>query len=153
MKPNIILFITHDQGQYLGCYNSPQTPNSLNTPNIDKLAARGIKFTNYFCTAPQCSPSRGSIQTSLYPHQNGLMGLANLGWSLPNFNKTLQMYLRENEYSTHLVGLQHETNRVEDLGYDDVSKRMKDYKYSIKNVIPALIEFLKIMRKIKSHFT
>ncbi len=152
MKPNIILFITHDQGQYLGCYNSPQAPNSLNTPNIDKLAAKGIKFTNYFCTAPQCSPSRGSIQTSLYPHQNGLMGLANLGWNLPNFNKTLPIYLRENGYSTHLVGLQHETNRVEDLGYDNVSRRMKDYKYSIKNVIPALIEFLKNHEKDKKPF-
>ncbi|MHA1678707.1 MAG: sulfatase family protein, partial [Promethearchaeota archaeon] len=150
--PNIILFITHDQGQYLGCYNSPQAPNSLNTPNIDKLAAKGIKFTNYFCTAPQCSPSRGSIQTSLYPHQNGLMGLANLGWNLPNFNKTLPIYLRENGYSTHLVGLQHETNHVEDLGYDDVSKRMKDYKYSIKNVIPAFIEFLKNHDKDKKPF-
>jgi len=152
MKPNIILFITHDQGQYLGCYNSYETPNSLNTPNIDKLAAKGIKFTNYFCTAPQCSPSRGSIQTSLYPHQNGLMGLANLGWNLPNFNKTLPIYLRENGYSTYLVGLQHETNHVEDLGYDDVSKRMKDYKYSIKNVIPAFIEFLKNHEKDKKPF-
>ena len=69
-KPNIILFITHDQGQFLGCYDSPQTPNSLKTPNLDKLAADGVIFTNYFCTAPQCSPSRGSIMTSQYPHQN-----------------------------------------------------------------------------------
>ena len=54
-KPNIILFITHDQGQYLGCYDSPQTPNSLETPNLDKLAKDGVRFSNYFCTAPECS--------------------------------------------------------------------------------------------------
>jgi len=47
-KPNIILFITHDQGQYLGCYDSPQTPNSLETPNLDKLADNGVRFTNTF---------------------------------------------------------------------------------------------------------
>ena len=76
VKPNVIFFITHDQGQFLGSYGS-QIPNSLKTPNLDRLAQEGIRFTNHFCTAPQCSPSRGSIQTSLYPHQNGLMGLTN----------------------------------------------------------------------------
>jgi len=43
-KPNIILFITHDQGQFLGCYNTPATPNSLQTPNLDKLAKDGFLF-------------------------------------------------------------------------------------------------------------
>ncbi len=109
MKPNIVLFITHDQGQYIGCYDSPQTPNSLNTPNIDKLAKEGVRFTNNFSTAPLCSPSRGSIQTSKYPHQNGLMGLVNRGWTLPEYNKTLPMYLNDNGYSTHLLNLQHES--------------------------------------------
>ncbi len=122
-KPNIILFITHDQGQFLGCYDSPQTPNSLNTLNLDKIAENGVKFTNYFCTAPQCSPSRGSIITSKYPHQNGLMGLVNRGWNLPEENKTLPGYLKENGYTTHLIGLQHETWDPPALGYDMVSKR------------------------------
>lgn len=131
-KPNIILFITHDQGQFLGCYDTPQTPNSLHTPNLDKLAKDGIRFTNYFCTAPQCSPSRGSIQTSLYPHQNGLVGLVNRGWTLPPQNKTMPMYLKESGYTTHLLGLQHESIDAKTLGYDTVSKRMKDYKYDTK---------------------
>lgn len=75
-KPNIILFITHDQGQFLGCYDSPQTPNSLSTPNLDQIAEKGVKFTNYFCTAPQCSPSRGSIMTSKFPHQKWINGFS-----------------------------------------------------------------------------
>jgi len=141
VKPNIILFITHDQGQFLGCYDTPQTPNSLRTPNLDKLAKDGIRFTNYFCTAPQCSPSRGSIQTSLYPHQNGLMGLVNLGWTLPPHNKTMPMYLRENGYTTHLLGLQHESIDVKTLGYDTVSKRMKDYKYDTKVMLSEYRKF------------
>ena len=140
-KPNIILFITHDQGQFLGCYNTPKTPNSLITPNINKLAKNGVRFTNYFCTAPQCSPSRGSLMTSLYPHQNGLMGLVNLGWTLPENNKTLPMYLKDNGYTTHLLGLQHESKDVSTLGYDNVSKRVKDYKYSTKRMEGEYLRF------------
>lgn len=129
-KSNIILFITHDQGQYLGCYDSDQTPNNLNTPNLDKIAERGVQFTNYFCTAPQCSPSRSGMKTSLYPHQNGLMGLVNLGWSMPAENKTLAMYMKENGYTTHLLGLQHESLDAKTLGYDTISKRGPEFKYS-----------------------
>jgi len=143
-KPNIILFITHDQGQFLGCYSTLQTPNSLHTPNLDKLADEGIRFTNNFCTAPQCSPSRGSIQTSLYPHQNGLMGLANRGWNLPDKNKTIPMYMKELGYTTHLVGLQHETNFPEKLGYDTMSKRTKDYKYSINKIEKDFLQFIEV---------
>jgi len=141
-KPNIILFITHDQGQFLGCYNTPTTPNSLQTPNLDKFAKGGVRFTNYFCTAPQCSPSRGSIQTSLYPHQNGLMGLVNRGWSLPSRNKTIPMYLRKAGYSTHLIGLQHEARDVKTLGYDSFSKRMKDYRYDTNRMFTEYESFL-----------
>lgn len=141
-RPNILLFITHDQGEFLGCYDSIQTPNSLNTPNLNKLAKNGIRFTNNFCTAPQCSPSRGSIQTSLYPHQNGLMGLTNRGWNLPETNKTLPMYLKELGYTTHLVGLQHETNFPETLGYDTMTRRMKDYKYNINKIEKDFLQFI-----------
>jgi arylsulfatase A-like enzyme len=151
-NPNIILFITHDQGQFLGCYDSPQTPNSLNTPNLDNLAKEGIRFTNDFCTAPQCSPSRGSIQTSLYPHQNGLMGLANRGWNLPDNNKTLPMYLKENGYTTHLVGLQHETNYPEKLGYDTMSKRTRDYKYNINKIEGDFLQFINSHKNDKKPF-
>ena len=142
-KPNIILFITHDQGQFLGCYDSPQTPNSLKTPNLDKLAENGVRFTNYFCTAPQCSPSRGSIMTSLYPHQNGLMGLVNLGWTLPENNKTLPMYLRESGYDTFLLGLEHESRDANSLGYNHVSKRMKAYKYTVNRLEQDYYNFFK----------
>ena len=140
-KPNIILFITHDQGQFLGCYNTPQTPNSLKTPNLDKIAKNGVRFTNYFCTAPQCSPSRGSIQTSLYPHQNGLMGLVNRGWTLPEHNKTLPMYLKENGYTTHLLGFQHESRNAYTLGYDTVSKRGPEIQYSCKRMENDYLKF------------
>ena len=128
------------------------TPNSLTTPNLDNIAKTGIRFTNYFCTAPQCSPSRGSIQTSLYPHQNGLMGLVNRGWSLPSSNKTIPMYLREAGYSAHLIGLQHETRDVNTLGYDTVSKRMKDYRYDTNRMFSEYESFLENHRNDEKPF-
>lgn len=151
-KPNIIVFITHDQGQFLGCYNTRLTPNSLKTPNLDKIAKEGIRFTNYFCTAPQCSPSRGSIQTSLYPHQNGLMGLTNKGWNLPASNKTLPMYLKDKGYTTHLIGLQHETNYPETLGYDTMNERVGYHKYTTKKLNNQFCEFLISHKKDKKPF-
>ncbi|MBD3254425.1 MAG: sulfatase-like hydrolase/transferase [Candidatus Lokiarchaeota archaeon] len=141
-KPNIILFITHDQGQFLGCYDTFLAPNQLRTPNLDEVAKKGVRFTNHYCTAPQCSPSRGSIQTSLYPHQNGLMGLVNLGWTMPEENKTLPMYLKENGYTTHLLGLQHETLDAKTLGYDTISKRGPEFKYSRGRMEKEYLKFL-----------
>ncbi|MEJ2248451.1 MAG: sulfatase [Candidatus Lokiarchaeota archaeon] len=151
-KPNIILFITHDQGKFLNCYNSTDTPNNLKTPNVDKIAKKGIKFNNYFCTAPQCSPSRGSIKTSLYPHQNGLMGLVNLGWTLPESNKTLAIYLKENGYTTHLLGLQHESLNANSLGYDTISKRGPEFKYSRNRMEKDYIKFLNEHQKDQKPF-
>ncbi|MCD6469364.1 sulfatase-like hydrolase/transferase, partial [Candidatus Bathyarchaeota archaeon] len=60
---NVVMIITHDTGRQVGCYG-----RSVNTPNIDKMAKDGVLFTNFFCTAPQCSPSRASILTGKYPH-------------------------------------------------------------------------------------
>ncbi|MHA1148529.1 MAG: sulfatase family protein [Promethearchaeota archaeon] len=151
-KPNIIIFITHDQGQFAGCYNSLQTPNSLKTPNLDKLAKEGVRFTNYFCTAPQCSPSRGSIQTSKYPHQNGLMGLVNRGWTLPETYKTLPMYLKEQGYTTHLIGFQHEAKNPETLGYDTISKRQFELHYSCQELESEYLKFLYKNKHAKKPF-
>ncbi|MFO8017548.1 MAG: sulfatase [Promethearchaeia archaeon] len=141
-KPNLIIFITHDQGQYVGIYDSERTPNSLNTPNIDEIGNHGIHFTNSFCTAPQCSPSRGGMQTSKYPHQNGLMGLVNRGWTLPASNKTIPMFLGENGYTTHLMGFQHEVRDVKTLGYDTFSKRGPEPQYSCQMLVDEYVRFL-----------
>jgi len=151
-KPNIILFITHDQGQFLGCYNSPQTPNSLKTPNLDKLAENGVRFTNYFCTAPQCSPSRGGIQTSLYPHQNGLIGLLDRGWTLPEKNKTLPIYLKEQGYTTHLMGFQHEAFDAYSLGYDTISKRRPEPLYNCQKMNKDYQNFFKAHQNEENPF-
>ncbi len=114
--PNIVQIICHDLGRHCGCYGA-----GVATPNIDALAREGVLFSNYHCTAAQCSPSRGSIMTGRYPHRNGLVGLAHIGWELNETEKTLPMYLRALGYSTHLFGIQHETaGDPRRLGYDRI---------------------------------
>ena len=67
-QPNIIVFIADDVSwNDYGCYGN----DGVRTPNIDELAANGIKFTNAYLTASSCSPSRSSIITGRYPHNNG----------------------------------------------------------------------------------
>ncbi|MEM7316042.1 MAG: sulfatase, partial [Planctomycetota bacterium] len=101
-RPNIILFIADDVSwNDYGCYGNEHA----RTPNIDKLAAGGIRFDQAFLTASSCSPSRASIVTGRYPHNNGkaaelhLPIAANLPW-FPEL-------LRESGYYTALSGKNH----------------------------------------------
>ncbi|MGI5818611.1 MAG: sulfatase [Armatimonadota bacterium] len=112
-RPNIVQIIAHDLGTHLGCYGA-----GLRTPQIDRLAAEGVCFTDHHCTAAQCSPARGSITTGLYPHNNGLVGLT-WGWELHDDLVCMPERLRRAGYSTHLFGVQHETGGgISRLGYE-----------------------------------
>jgi arylsulfatase A-like enzyme len=80
------------------------------------------------------------------------MGLVNLGWTLPENNVTLPMYLRECGYSTHLLGLQHESNNVYSLGYDNVSERFRSYKYTTKKMEEQYDKFFEERAKDEKPF-
>ncbi len=68
-RPNIVLIMTDDQGLWsLGCYGNRE----IRTPNIDRLAAEGVRFTNFFCASPVCSPARASILTGRIPSAHGV---------------------------------------------------------------------------------
>ena len=68
-KPNIIFILTDDQGYWsLGCAGNRE----IRTPNIDSLAAGGVRLENFFCTSPVCSPARASILTGKIPSQHGI---------------------------------------------------------------------------------
>jgi len=63
-RPNIILILTDDMGfGDLGCYGGTFAP----TPNLDRMASEGIRFTQYYSASPICSPSRTGILTGMYP--------------------------------------------------------------------------------------
>jgi len=63
LKPNILWIIADDLGADLGCYGTPL----VKTPNLDKLASQGAKYTNLFTVTAVCSPSRSSLITGMYP--------------------------------------------------------------------------------------
>nr|WP_114579277.1 sulfatase [Saliphagus sp. LR7] len=115
-RPNIVMVHPHNLGQHLGCYGW-----DVETPNVDSIADKGVRFENYFCTASHCSPARGSIWTGKYPHRNGLIGLAHLGWELHDDERTLVADLNEAGYSTHLFGLQHVSSDPTRLGFQHVN--------------------------------
>ncbi len=69
-RPNIVFILTDDQGYWaMGCAGNPE----IRTPNLDKIASEGIRFTNFFCTSPVCSPARASLLTGRIPSQHGVM--------------------------------------------------------------------------------
>lgn len=71
--PNVIVIYSDDQGYAdLNCYGS----KDLYTPNLDKLASEGVRFTNFYAASPICSPSRSSLLTGRYPQRTGLAGNA-----------------------------------------------------------------------------
>jgi len=129
-RPNIIHLISHDMGRHLGCYGA-----GVATPNYDRLAAMGVRFSNYFCTQAGCSPSRGSISTGRYPHNNGLIGLAHIGWRIRDDVKKMPEYLNELGYRTHLIGQHHESNADDMPGCKDpklaAAKRL-GYQHVVK---------------------
>jgi arylsulfatase len=66
-RPNVVLIMADDMGYSdVGCYGG-----EINTPNIDKLADRGLRFTQFYNTG-RCCPTRASLLTGLYPHEAGL---------------------------------------------------------------------------------
>ena len=105
-KPNIIILFTDDQGYGdVGCYGSKVIP----TPNLDKMASEGMRFTNFYAAAASCTPSRASLLTGNYALRIGLPDvvddLSNKGLSSAEF--TIADYLKQNGYETGMFGKWH----------------------------------------------
>lgn len=106
VSPNIILIVADDHGKdALGCYGN----TVIKTPNLDKLAAEGTRFTNAFCTAASCSPSRSVILSGTQNHTNGMYGLQHDFHHFTSFDsiKALPVLLTENGYRTGRIGKYH----------------------------------------------
>lgn len=92
-QPNIIVFIADDASCDFGCYGNPYAK----TPNIDKLAAKGVQFNNAFVTAPQSSPSRISMMTGVFAHT---LGVEDLHTPIDDKTRMIPSYLKEAGYYT-----------------------------------------------------
>ncbi|MHC4743592.1 MAG: twin-arginine translocation signal domain-containing protein, partial [Planctomycetota bacterium] len=68
-KPNFVLIFMDDQGyRDVGCFGSPD----INTPNLDKMAEEGMRFTDFYSASAVCSPSRAALLTGCYPPRVGV---------------------------------------------------------------------------------
>jgi len=101
VKPNIVFILADDCTNWdIGCYGS----NDSSTPNIDKLAAEGIKFNRCYQAAPMCSPTRHNIYTGLYPVKTG--AYPNHTQAYPD-TKSIVHYLKPLGYRVALAGKTH----------------------------------------------
>jgi len=104
-RPNIVLIVGDDHGRGdLGCYGHPV----IKTPNLDRLATEGVRFTNAFCTTASCSASRSVILTGLYNHANGMYGLQHAAHHFASFDNVRSLpVLMQNWYRTARIGKYH----------------------------------------------
>jgi N-sulfoglucosamine sulfohydrolase len=102
-EPNILLITGDDLGLQLGCYGD----HTIATPNVDRLAAQGVRFEAAYVTQSSCSSSRSSIFTGLYPHQNGQIGLGHRGFTMDRAWPTIPALLKQAGYRTGHLGKVH----------------------------------------------
>jgi arylsulfatase A-like enzyme len=98
-RPNILWLIGEDLGVELGCYGTGE----VQTPNLDRLAAQGVRYANFFTTAPVCSPSRSAFMTGMYQTTIGAHNHRSHrddGFTLPAGTRLLTDYLRDAGYFT-----------------------------------------------------
>jgi len=103
-RSNVLLIVTdQQQAAAIGAVD-----DSFETPNIDRLVASGTQFTGCHSTCPQCSPSRSSLFTGRYPHQNGMRTLPEWGpGPLDTRNPSVARAFRDAGYRTTYIGKWH----------------------------------------------
>jgi len=141
----LVLFVDQQRQNCLGCYGN----DVVQTPNLDRLARNGIRFTNAYTPAPVCTPARTSLQCGLWPHKHGLTfntgnfrtkgGLNDPRPETRFFSETL----KEKGWRNAHVGKWHigtEPNKPAKRGYEDLPY-YPGYGYPAKH--PHYVEYLK----------
>lgn len=103
MTYNVIYIHSHDSGKFISPYGV-----NVTTPNLEQFAESSVVFQNAFSVAPTCSPSRASLLSSTYPHENGMLGLVNRGFMMDDYNRHFVRWLNNAGFQTALCGIQHE---------------------------------------------
>lgn len=127
-QPNVLFLMTDQQrADAMSCASEGSW---VQTPNLDRIAAEGIRFSNCSTTTPICVPARMTLATGLYPHNTHVWN--NIRWALPETAQTWMRTLRDMGYRTSMFGKTHLHPHVGDLrdrehllqawGLDDVDE-------------------------------
>lgn len=132
-KPNFLVFMTdHQRGDTI-------LDEKILTPNLDKLRAKSLVFTNAHCPSPHCCPSRATFFSGLYPTQHGIWNNVNVGNALSrrlyDGVKLFSEDLKENGYDLYFSGKWHvsATERPADKGFEEIHHTMLYETYENKS--------------------
>jgi len=120
--PNILWITSEDNSPFIGAYGD----TFATTPNIDRLATEGVRYTNAFSAAPVCAPSRNALITGMYPNSLGTQHMRST-YPVPDFVRFYPAYLKEaGYYCTNNV--KKDYNTVDQPEVWDESSREATYK-------------------------
>jgi len=117
-RRNVLFIISDDLNNLLGCYGDPQ----VKTPNIDRLATRGVLFNKAYCSFPLCGPSRNSLLTGLYPNSTGIHANGQVfRQTIPNQLSMPQAFRQQGYFAARIGKLYHYNvpNSIGTNGHDD----------------------------------
>ncbi len=152
-RPNFVIFFTDEMSpEYLSCYGG-----KMATPNIDQLAASGVRFENAYTPSSMCTPSRFSVMTGQYPGRSQSEGFINnypsdapysVAWNLhlTQETSTIAKSLNQLGYNTGMAGKWHisdlpagkkrpQFKATDSLHFEETAGKLKDYQELVKQVV------------------
>ena len=117
-RPNVLLIMSDDLNNSLGCYGH----ELVHSPNIDKLAARGVRFDKAYCQYPLCGPSRNAMLCGLYPNSTGILYNSQIfRQTIPSHQSLPHAFRNAGYFATRIGKLYHYNvpNSIGTNGHDD----------------------------------